>query len=131
MLDKQCKILQEETVMLQSEALDLGNKMKDVEQKSRTEENIVISRLKDSDKDYQYKLQLTEEENIKLKEEIIALQSDKNDLYDQQIQKCREHCCELQSMKNEHEKLQRVNLEQIRMLENQLKISQEEKDKFF
>ena len=131
MLDKQCKILQEETVMLQSEALDLGNKMKDVEQKSRTEENIVISRLKDSDKDYQYKLQLTEEENIKLKEEIIALQSDKNDLYDQQIQKCREHCCELQSMKNEHEKLQRVNLEQIRMLENQLKISQEEKDKCF
>ena len=32
-LDKQCKMLQQETVMLKSEALDLGNKLKEVEQK--------------------------------------------------------------------------------------------------
>ena len=68
---------------------------------------------------------------MKLKEEVIELQSDQNDLYNQQNQKSREYGLLRQSMKNEHEKLQRFKLEQIRMLENQVKISQEEKDKCF
>ena len=68
---------------------------------------------------------------MKLKEEIIALQSDQNDLYLQQNQKSKEHILELKSIKNEHDKLQRIKLEQIRNLEKQVRISQEEKDKCF
>ena len=120
-LDKQCKMLQEETVVLQSKALNLSNELKEVEHKSKTEENGEISRLIDSTKDYEYKLGLIEEENTKLKLKILALQSNQNDSYNQQNQKHREHSFELQSMKNEHEKMQRFKLEQIRMLEKQVK----------
>ena len=98
-LDKQCKMLKEETAVRQSKASDLSNKLKEVEHKSKTEENGEISRLKDSTKDYEYKLGLIEEENTKLKEKIIALQSNQNDSYYQQNQKNREHSFELQSRK--------------------------------
>ena len=130
-LDKQCKILQQESVMLQSEALNLTNKLKEIEEESRFDETREFTRLQESNKDYDKKLILMEEENMTLKEEIVSLKSDQNDLYNRQDQKSREHHLEIQSIKNEHEKLKRTHLEQMRNLENQLKISKEEKHKCF
>ena len=103
-LDKQCKILQQESVTLQSEALNLTNKLKEIEEESRFDETREFTRLKESNKYYDKKLILMEEENMILKEEIISLKSDQNDLYNQQDQKSREHHLEIQSIKNEHDK---------------------------
>ena len=107
----------------------MTNKLKEIEEESRFDETGEFTRLQESNKDYDKNLTLMEEENMTLKEEIISVKSDQNDLYNQQDQKSREHHLEIQSIKNEHEKLKRTNLEQIRNLENQSKKSQEEKDK--
>ena len=105
------------------------NKLTKIEEESRIDKTCKFTRLKDSYKEYDNKLILVEEENMTLKEEMISLKSDQNELNNQQDQKSREHHLEIQSTKNEHEKLKRTNLEQIRNLENQSKKSQEEKDK--
>ena len=99
--------------------------------KTRTEETSEISRLKDSNKDYEHRLILMEEENATLNKEIDPLKSDQNNLYNQQDQNNRDQSIELQSIINEHEKLKRTHLEQMGNLENQLKISKEEKHKCF
>ena len=114
-LDKQCKMLQRESVTLQSEALNLVNKLQEIEEESRIDE----TRVKYLNKDYENKLIIVEE-NMALKEEIISHKSDHN----QQDQKSREHHLELQSMKNEHKDLKTTYLEKRRNLENQVKKSQ-------
>ena len=109
----------------------MTNKLKEIEEESRFDETGEFTRLQESNKDYDKKLILMEEENMSLKEEIISLKSDQNNLYNQQDQKSREHRLEIQSIKNDHEKLKRTHFEQMRNLEKQLKTSQEEKDKCF
>ena len=116
-LDTQCKILQTESVTLQSEALNLVNKLKEIKEESIIDKTREFTRLKESNKDYDKKLILMEEENMSLKEEIISLKSDQNNLYNQQDQKSREHRLEIQSIKNDHEKLKRTHFKQMRNLE--------------
>ena len=66
-LDKQCKMLKRESVTLQSEALNLVNKLQEIEEESRIDE----TRVKYLNKDYENKLIIVEE-NMALKEEIIS-----------------------------------------------------------